>query len=126
MVVVNRDVRLAQLAQDVAELRATVDALEDFDQGSDAAATQQKYKAALQERDGLLEDAYRAKQTKHVGTKGTVTFLAVGLTGTGKSELCHWMTGDKKESWSHARHTVLLLESLEMQENRGTGVCRSF
>ncbi|CAE7521653.1 unnamed protein product, partial [Symbiodinium sp. KB8] len=97
VVVVNRDVRLAQLAQDVAELRATVDALEDFDQGSDAAATQQKYKAALQERDGLLEDAYRAKQTKHVGTKGTVTFLAVGLTGTGKSELCHWMTGDKKE-----------------------------
>ena len=25
--------------------------------------------------------------------KGLLTFLAVGLTGTGKSELCHWMTG---------------------------------
>eukprot|EP00438_Fugacium_kawagutii_P026147 Skav216373 [mRNA] locus=scaffold2537:44801:45502:- [translate_table: standard] len=25
-----------------------------------------------------------------------LTFMAVGLTGTGKSELCHWMTGDKE------------------------------
>ena len=28
--------------------------------------------------------------------EGSLTFLTVGLTGTGKSELCLWMTADSK------------------------------
>ncbi len=30
-------------------------------------------------------------------TRQTLTFLTVGLTGTGKSELCHWMTGNSEK-----------------------------
>ena len=65
--VVNREVRLAQLAQDVAERRATVDALEGFDQGGDAEAAQQRYQKALRERDSLLKDVYKAKQAEPIG-----------------------------------------------------------
>ena len=71
--VVNREVRLAELAQQMAELQATVGAMEDFGRGKEAAATQQQYRAAVQERDGLLREAYEAQTTSHASRKGLVT-----------------------------------------------------
>ncbi|CAE7822674.1 unnamed protein product, partial [Symbiodinium sp. CCMP2456] len=90
----NRQVRLAQLGQKIAELRATVNAMEDFNLGGDAAGVLKRYHQVVQERNMLLKHAY----DEETAVQGRlVTFLAVGLTGTGKSELCYWMTGDKEK-----------------------------
>ncbi|CAE7463930.1 unnamed protein product [Symbiodinium sp. CCMP2592] len=77
------------------QLKAEVDSMQDFDTPA-AADAQKQLQTLVEKRDSILQQAYDEKpEDRSFDTiQGKLTFLAVGLTGTGKSELCRWMTGN--------------------------------
>ncbi|CAE7665610.1 unnamed protein product, partial [Symbiodinium sp. CCMP2456] len=86
--------RLGQLVLETSLLEAELDSLQELEPGR-AEEVRQKLQRALKKRDELLWQAYHEQQdTTNDVVQERLTFLAVGLTGTGKSELCRWMTGD--------------------------------
>ena len=83
---------LERLAREISKLKADQDSLQDFESATSKEVGMQ-LKAIVQRRDALLRQAYEEKSLQK-DSATTLTFLAVGLTGTGKSELCRWMTGN--------------------------------
>lgn len=88
--VIDLGMKLEEIALRMSELQARLGTFQDFDR--DAEALKGELMKAESERDKYLLQAYTLKQQNNDET--SPTFLAVGLTGTGKSEMCYWMTGD--------------------------------
>ena len=79
---------------------------------------------------------------RDVGSNRKVTFLAVGMTGTGKSELCRWMTGNQAlctpsiSTKSHTSEVIVvdgmpfndpkLLSNIEWLDTPGRGDTRGY
>ena len=92
--------KLREVALEISTLQARIDSIESFDGKRSLAETRAKLVKVTKERNDLLWKAYheQEKDLSYDSTEmGTPTFLAVGLTGTGKSELCRWMTGNLKK-----------------------------
>ena len=85
--------RLKDLLWQISELKARIATGQEVDSETVAENVQQ-LAAALRARDDLLRRALRARDCSAAGSHERFTFLAVGVTGTGKSELCRWMTGN--------------------------------
>ena len=86
---------LELLAESVSTLQARADSMLDFD-SAESKEVGKQLQVAMQKRDNILRQAYEEKTSDmdYSTSLGKMTFLAVGLTGTGKSELCRWMTGN--------------------------------
>ena len=86
---------LELLAESVSTLQARADSMLDFD-SAESKEVGKQLQVAMQKRDNILRQAYEEKtpDVDYSTSLGKLTFLAVGLTGTGKSELCRWMTGN--------------------------------
>ena len=96
--VIDGEARLSELAQTIAALEGKLDAMQDFHKSDDFAEAQAALDNAMRERNSLLFDAYNQKGAEDVSShEMPLTFLAGGLTGTGKSELCRWMTSKGRE-----------------------------
>lgn len=88
--------KLRETALEISTLQAKIDSLQGFDGEKSLVETREKLLKVTKERDELLWKAYKEeRKDSYDPTKlGIPAFLAVGLTGTGKSELCRWMTGN--------------------------------
>ncbi|CAE7784025.1 unnamed protein product, partial [Symbiodinium sp. CCMP2456] len=116
--------RLAELARQIST-QARRDALAGWHVNSEAAEAQHEYEVAIRERNKLIQQAYDDQSAASHGLEDAdnmLTFVAVGLTGTGKSELCHWMTGDEQacSPSSTMPHTsdVTILDRLPFKDKR--------
>ena len=106
--------KLQDLARKVSSLEAEIVSMQEFGENSKIPPAQQRLDKLKQQRDDLLRNAYHASDAMVFDSdvRGKPTFLAVGLTGTGKSELCRWMTGDLEKcktsnsTVSHTSHVV--------------------
>ena len=106
--------KLQGLARKVSSLEAEIVSMQDFGETSKIPPAQQRLEKLKQERGDLLLTAYHASNAMDFDSdaRGKPTFLAVGLTGTGKSELCRWMTGDLEKcktsnsTVSHTDHVI--------------------
>ena len=106
--------KLQDLARKVSSLGAEIVSMQEFGENSKIPPAQQRLEKLKQERDDLLRNAHHASDAMDFDSdvRGKPTFLAVGLTGTGKSELCRWMTGDVEKcktsnsTVSHTSHVV--------------------
>ena len=85
--------RLKHLLWQISELKARIATGQEVD-SQDVAENVQRLAEAVRSRDDLLRRAQRARDCQVTGSHERFTFLAVGVTGTGKSELCRWMTGN--------------------------------
>ena len=85
--------RLKHLLWQISELKARIATGQEVD-SQDVAENVKKLAEASRSRDELLRRAQRARECRATGSHERFTFLAVGVTGTGKSELCRWMTGN--------------------------------
>eukprot|EP00435_Cladocopium_sp_Y103_P001853 s1172_g1.t1 len=106
--VIDLEMKLEEIALRMSELQARWGTFQDFDRGSEALKKETQLSGpyrephsgdateelmnAESERDKYLLQAYTLKPENK--DEASPTFLAVGLTGTGKSEMCYWMTGD--------------------------------
>lgn len=86
--------RLKHLLWQISELKARIATGQEVD-SQDVAENVKKLAEASRSRDELLRRAQRARECRATGSHERFTFLAVGVTGTGKSELCRWMTGNE-------------------------------
>ena len=88
---------LQRLVQQISVLQAQKETSQDLESALEAnrdAVVQNltgQLELAIKKRNELLERAYHM-QPVNGALPGTLNILAVGLTGTGKSELCLWMT----------------------------------
>ena len=100
--------KLAELSSEISTQQGELASSEEFQVGN-SSAVRHRLLQLTQQRNHLLEQAYTAQATdSRYASLGELTFLAVGLTGTGKSELCRWMTGNQKRcvaSRSTVSHT---------------------
>jgi len=135
--------RLEELALEMSKLRGEVDSLQEFDPPQ-SAETLKRLREITQQRDDLLREAYKeqASVDRDVGSNRKVTFLAVGMTGTGKSELCRWMTGNQalctpsSSTKSHTSEVIVvdgmpfndpkLLSNIEWLDTPGRGDTRGY
>ncbi|CAE7473900.1 unnamed protein product [Symbiodinium sp. CCMP2592] len=97
VIIVDLKLKLEELALKMSELEAKVDSLADFDSADEA--TKLELQNATDERNQYLVAAKRLQtaKVKFEFMNTPLTFLTVGLTGAGKSELCTWMTGNLEE-----------------------------
>lgn len=86
--------RLKHLLWQISELKAHIATGQEVDSPG-VAENVKKLAEAVRSRDELLRRAQRARDCQITGSHERFTFLAVGVTGTGKSELCRWMTGNE-------------------------------
>ena len=94
--------KLQDLARQMSSLQAEIVSMQDFGENNKIPPAQGRLQELKQQRDGFLWTAYHASDATDFRdfdstVRGKPTFLAVGLTGTGKSELCRWMTGNLKK-----------------------------
>ncbi|CAK9032109.1 unnamed protein product [Durusdinium trenchii] len=89
--------RSRQLVGVIAELRAQIEANQETSSTVELAENLKKLDQAIRARDALLRRAYLNEKAdaSFVNSSQRLTFLAIGVTGTGKSELCKWLTGTK-------------------------------
>jgi len=94
--------RLKNLLGEISELRARIDANQETAAEGELVENLQKLKKTTHYRNELLRRAYRNQQPNaiYVNTPQRLTFLTIGVTGTGKSELCRWMTASDECSSS--------------------------
>lgn len=93
--------RLKHLLSEISELQGRIDANQELSSPLELAENLRKLEKATVARNELLRRAYRNQHpdARFVNSE-RVTFLTIGVTGTGKSELCRWMTGKADECQS--------------------------
>ncbi|CAE7481229.1 unnamed protein product [Symbiodinium necroappetens] len=91
--VVNIAEELEKLGMEISKLQAQTDSMQDFD-ATASNEDSKRLEAIIEQRDAILRQTYDEKEFSETEYSTRLTLLAVGLTGTGKSELCRWMTGN--------------------------------